>query len=162
MKLKLLAAGAVALAIIGWPNVSAEAPETPDPEPPKRVEIEVTVAKVAEASEPEPPTAYSKVEVIEQTIDREEWLARLIQCESGGDPNALNPVDLDGTPSHGILQFKDTTFEMYRLRYDMGAVALYDAEAQKQMVRFMMDDPRVRWENEFPDCVRKHGRPPAR
>lgn len=91
---------------------------------------------------------------------REEWLGDLILCESGGNPNALNPVDNDGTPSHGLLQFKDTTFTMYSERYGVKG-ELYDPEVQKQLVRFMMDDSRVNWFNEFPACVRRLGLPPG-
>lgn len=123
--------------------------------------------------EDEPPPTFKYIERVEVELAeplplpiiiwdeaRENWLNQLIHCESGGNPNALNPLDRDGTPSHGILQFKDTTFAMYADRY--GIVAdLYDAEAQKQMVRFMMDDPLVRWETEFPACVNRLGRPPG-
>jgi len=121
----------------------------------------------------EPPLTFVRVEHIQVELAepmplpiiiwdeaREDWLDELIICESGGNPNALNPIDRDGTPSHGILQFKDTTFAMYADRY--GIIAeLYDASAQKQMVRYMMDDARVVWHNEFPDCVRRLGVPPG-
>jgi len=93
--------------------------------------------------------------------DREEWLERLILCESSGNPEAVNPVDLDGTPSYGLLQFKPSTFEMFSKAYDIEG-ELMDPEAQKAIVRRMMDDPSVRWENQFPWCVRKLGRPPQR
>lgn len=89
------------------------------------------------------------------------WLDKLVMCESGGDPNAINPIDLDGTASLGLLQFKVGTFLMYLDRYEMEG-ELMDGEVQKAIVRRMMDDPKVRWENEFPDCVRLLGRPPVK
>lgn len=91
--------------------------------------------------------------------DREEWLQRLILCESSGNPEAVNPVDLDGTPSYGLLQFKPSTFEFFSKAYGIDG-ELMDPEAQKAIVRRMMDDPTVRWESQFPWCVRKLGRPP--
>src|SRR3990167_10448678 len=47
-------------------------------------------------------------------VDR--FMDELMYCESGGNPNALNPND-GGSRSVGILQFKDKTFELYLTRY---------------------------------------------
>lgn len=88
----------------------------------------------------------------ELLASREEWLKNLIKCESGGNPLAVNEVDRDGTPSYGLLQFKPSTFETFSKAY--GVVGeLMDPEAQKEIVRKMMDDPSVKWEKQFPDCV---------
>jgi hypothetical protein len=91
---------------------------------------------------------------------REDWLAKLEMCESSGNPKAVNPRDLDGTPSYGLLQFKPSTFEMYSKRYSIEG-ELMDPEAQRALVRAMMDDERVRWHREFPACVERLGRPPV-
>jgi hypothetical protein len=149
--------GLMLLYILGRPGtIEDEVPrDTPLAEMPVK-EVEV-IEPITTAHLEEP-----KKVLLKQPATREQWLTDLEICESGGNPNALNPVDRDGTPSHGLLQFKDTTFEMYRVRYSMGEVELYDPEAQRLMVRFMMDDDAVRWEQEFPDCVRKLGRPPSR
>lgn len=95
------------------------------------------------------------------STEREEWLQKLIKCESSGNPMAINPVDLDGTPSYGILQFKESTFEAFSKAYKIEG-ELMDPEAQKAIVRKMMDDPSIRWEKQFPACVTKHiGWPPG-
>jgi hypothetical protein len=139
-----------------------------------------TFVKEAEADDPvethsTPPVAIQDIqkavieeipkeiprEVVYQTPDREVWLDALIMCESGGNPGAVNPLDLDGTASYGLLQFKPSTFDMYQKRYGIEG-ELMDPEAQKSIVRRMMDDDVVRWQNEFPDCVRKLGWPPTR
>jgi len=142
---------AVAVALM-WPTAASEEDLPP-------IQIPVYTPIVFEAEPLEKPLQVKRA--VEPIADREIWLDALESCESGGNPHAINPIDKDGTASHGLLQFKDTTFEMYRLRYALGDVELYDPEAQRTMVMHMMDDPRVVWEREFPDCVRKLGRPPS-
>lgn len=105
------------------------------------------------------PKAKEIQEVRLQTTTREAWLADLIMCESSGRPHAINEVDRDGTPSYGLLQFKPSTFEYFKKAYSIEG-ELMDPEAQKAIVRRMMDDKSVVWETQFPDCVRKFGRPP--
>lgn len=116
---------------------------------------------------------------IESWTAQEEWLAKLELCESSGNPEAINEVDLDGTASYGLLQFKPSTFWLFAESYgivhrqhepdtaympDMSIGSWYDAmmapEYQRAIVRRMMSDPGIRWENQFPGCVRKLGRPP--
>ena len=153
MKKKIYIVGIIFIAILAtilFPKVAYESTEENFAYAEQTVVIEEKVIKKIED-----PTQYL------QNLSREEWLEKLVSCESGGNPNAINLVDLDGTSSHGILQFKDTTFEMYKLRYGLGDVELYDPIAQKTIVRLMMDDSKVRWQNEFPDCVRKYGFPPT-
>lgn len=95
------------------------------------------------------------------TDEQEKWLADLEQCESRGNPGAINPEDRDGTPSYGLLQFKPSTFEMFAKAYGIEG-ELMDPDAQRNIVRRMMHDPSVRWETQFPDCVKKYiGRPPG-
>lgn len=155
----IFTAAAVVIGITAFPTTAHEA------EPPQRPEITIQTIEVdlltplplSEEPKPEPERVVHK---FLQTPEREAWLERLITCESGGNPGALNPVDRDGTPSHGLLQFKRETFEWAASLY--GIVAdLYDAEAQKEIVRRWMDEPSIIWENQFPDCVRKLGRPPG-
>jgi len=118
----------------------------------------LTTAKEEEAKTPEKKEIV-EVKTVLQTTTREAWLADLIMCESSGRPHAINEVDRDGTASYGLLQFKPSTFEMFSKAYGIPG-ELMDPEAQKAIVRRMMDDSSVRWENQFPDCVRKLGRPP--
>jgi hypothetical protein len=88
------------------------------------------------------------------------WLARLMQCESGIKASAVNPNDLDNTPSWGILQFKDTTFSHYADKYGIEG-ELMDEEAQVAIVTEWLTRPgEVRWGSQFPACVQKLGQPP--
>lgn len=100
---------------------------------------------------------------------KEKWIHNLEMCESGGNNNAVNWYDKDGTASYYAFQFKPGTFRMYAERYKlinkgkshdeiMQLLKRYDL--QKSIVEQMVDDPRVKWRNEFPDCVRKYGLPP--
>lgn len=104
--------------------------------------------------------SYAKV-AAEGTDDQEEWLLALEWCESRGRPEAINPVDRDGTPSNGLLQFKDTTFAFFSKAYGIPG-EMMDPDAQRAIVRRMMSDPSIRWEMQFPDCVELHiGKPPG-
>lgn len=95
------------------------------------------------------------------TDAQEAWLQDLIMCESSGNPEAINPEDLDGTPSYGLLQFKPPTFTGYRKQYGLPEAELMDPEAQKETVRHMMLDPGVDWYQQFPACTRRLGEPPV-
>ena len=59
-----------------------------------------------EAKRPE-IMGVSSVETASGRVDK--IMRDLIQCESGGNPKAINPYDLDKTASYGILQFKPQT-----------------------------------------------------
>lgn len=87
------------------------------------------------------------------------WVHRLIMCESRGNVSALNPQDLDGTPSHGLLQFKVSTFALFAKAYKIEG-ELLDPEAQIAILLRMIDDPSVDLTKQFPACVRKLGLPP--
>lgn len=93
------------------------------------------------------------------TPEQSEWIDLLERCESSGDPKAVNPKDLDGTPSYGSFQFKPGTFRMYKARYGTEG-NMMDRTAQREIVVRMLGDKRVRWGTEFPDCVSKIGLPP--
>jgi len=93
------------------------------------------------------------------TAEQEAWLKRLEMCESTGNPNAINPNDLDNTPSYGLLQFKPSTFAEFSKAYGIEG-ELMDPDAQRAIVRRMMHDPSVNWHQQFPDCVRRLGLPP--
>lgn len=93
------------------------------------------------------------------TPKQEAWIDKLERCESSGNPKAINPEDLDGTPSYGSFQFKPSTFKMYSARYGVSG-ELMDRSAQREIVVNMLGDAKVKWTSEFPDCVRKLGVPP--
>lgn len=88
------------------------------------------------------------------------WLARLMDCESGINAKAINPVDLDGTASLGILQFKVGTFNTWANKYQIDE-ELMSPEAQVSIVtQWILNPGTVDWTNEFPGCVAKLGLPP--
>lgn len=94
------------------------------------------------------------------TQRQEVWLSALEWCESGGSPTAINPKDLDGTPSLGAFQFKPSTFDLYSKKYGIKG-ELMDRDIQRLIVAQMLNDSSVKWRNQFPDCVRnKIGYPP--
>lgn len=88
------------------------------------------------------------------------WLARLMNCESGINEVAINPNDLDNTPSWGILQFKPETLTTFAVKYGLKN-ELMNAETQVSIVTYWILHPgEIVWEGQFPDCVRKYGLPP--
>lgn len=91
------------------------------------------------------------------------FLNHLIDCESSGHEHAINPLDLDGTPSFGILQFKPGTLYAYIQKYkvlpdiERGEImnVIFDGELQIKVAKLMIDDPQVHLWHEFPDCYKK-------
>ncbi len=103
------------------------------------------------------------------THEQEVWLHALEWCESRGVKTAINPQDLDGTPSYYSFQFKPSTFKQFGIKYGLFPRAIKDEEItsklddyslQKKIVSIMINDSAVRWSREFPACVRALGRPP--
>src|SRR3990167_8303020 len=47
------------------------------------------------------------------------WQIELEICESQRNPLAVNPNDIDNTPSFGLYQFKPSTFELFVKKYDL-------------------------------------------
>lgn len=92
---------------------------------------------------------------------RDIWLANLEWCESRGIPEAINPFDSDGTPSFGAFQFKPSTFKYYQEKYQL-AGSLMDYAAQLDILKRMIDDPEVKFDKEFPACIKKIGFPPKK
>ena len=119
------------------------------------------VAEAAVAPEPQMSEALKH--------RREVWLSALEWCESAGRPDAINKEDLDGTPSYGAFQFKPGTFSHYVNKYGIEVereksdlYTFMNYNTQRKIVSRMIDDPNVRWANEFPGCVKKLGRPPVK
>lgn len=100
-----------------------------------------------------------QVSQVQLSHQQEVWLHALEWCESRGVNTAINPKDKDGTPSYYAFQFKPKTFELFAEKYGVSG-KLSDYEAQKQIVSNMIKDKSVKWEQQFPDCVRRLGRPP--
>lgn len=105
------------------------------------------------------------------THAQEIYASALEWCESNARGGAINEVDLDGTPSFYWYQFKPGTFRGYGEKYGLIEKGktdpeilelMKDYELTRSIVEHMIPDPAVRWENEFPDCVKtKIGRPPV-
>lgn len=97
------------------------------------------------------------------------WLGALEWCESHGDPTAINPEDNDGTPSYGPYQFKPDTLIFFSKKYltifiDKNNVmeAIMDYSVQRATVEAMvLHREDIRWDRQFPGCVKKLGPPPA-
>lgn len=97
----------------------------------------------------------------ELTHAQEVWLHALEWCESRGNNNAINPEDLDGTPSYGAFQFKPSTLEYYAKLYSVPTTTLMDYKTQRSVVTEMiLHRDEINWDRQFPWCVKKLGYPP--
>lgn len=118
-----------------------KAKKVPDPE------IQVVVVEV-------PQPKLSPAQII--------WFARLMNCESGIKATAVNPNDLDNTPSYGLLQFKPGTFNAAMRDLKLGTSTDYmDPELQVAIVEQWILRGGVNWRVQFPACVNKLGLPPT-
>ena len=108
-----------------------------------------------------PVTAPPIVEEPKLTHQQDVWISALEWCESRGNAEAINPKDLDGTPSYGAFQFKPSTLEMFAKKYGVATTTLMDYATQRKVVEQMvLHRDEIKWENQFPWCVKKLGRPP--
>lgn len=121
--------------------------------------ISIEAQKLEKIPEPTSKPLKQIAAIWYSNLTRPEWIQKIEICESSGNPGAINIIDVDGTSSYGLYQFKPGTFAMYLKRYGLTG-DIMDGAAQRAVFAKMIDDPKVRWETEFPDCVRKHGRPP--
>lgn len=118
---------------------------------PKRAHSETIIEKPADVVYVDKPSLSPA-----QTI----WLAHLMTCESGINKNAVLKVDLDGTPSLGILQFKQSTFDAYKKQYAFTG-EIFDGTTQVAIVtEWILHPGSIDWRWQFPDCVKKYGLPP--
>jgi hypothetical protein len=106
-----------------------------------------------------PPPPPVVIQVASSTVDV--WIYRLGDCESRNNELAINPMDLDGTPSKGQYQFKDGTFNHFSKKYNIPVTSIWEGSEQEQIVRHMIEDEEVNLAHEFPDCVKKLGLPSA-
>ena len=100
---------------------------------------------------------------------RQIWKNALEWCESRGIKEVINPKDRDGTPSWYSAQFKPTTFLNYGIKYKLIPTSTTEIQVMELMKDYdltwkiidnMIDDPKVVWKYEFPDCVTKFVGPP--
>lgn len=127
----------------------------------RTTKVTYTVVEAAVAPEPQISEALKH--------RREVWISALEWCESSGKKDAINKEDLDGTPSYGAFQFKPGTFSHYVNKYSIEVereesdlYTFMNYNTQRKIVSKMIDDPKVRWESEFPWCIKKLGRPPVK
>ncbi len=105
-----------------------------------------------------------------QEMALDKWIRSMAHCESTNNPKALNEVDLDGTPSYGLFQFKKGTFRHYVEKYNLfdwqkwtvsdWKKAIWNGDYQETIFRAMLQDSDVDLRHEFPGCTRKLGLPP--
>jgi len=118
-------------------------------------------------------SAPEEIKIIPKPIlthQQEVWRSALEWCESRGVKNAINPKDKDGTASYYSWQFKPSTFKAFGIKYGVLPKEttnaqipelIKDYQLQKDIVGYMILDKSTRWEQQFPDCVKKKiGRPP--
>lgn len=143
--------------------------------------IALAVAILVALSQSKTAESPIVVEAIEEapklTHRQEVWIGALEWCESQGKTDAVNPEDLDGTPSYGAFQFKPSTFFYYGEKYGVvyfqstGENTEADEKAmieqtknyehQKKIVEQMvLHRDEIRWDRQFPGCVKKLGWPP--
>ncbi len=103
---------------------------------------------------------------------QESWINALEWCESNGDSSAINPEDLDGTPSYGSFQFKPETMIGYGIKYGIWNKdinqdnfftdnLLMMRDLQREIVENMVIDKTVNFRQQFPACTKKLGLPPT-
>lgn len=91
------------------------------------------------------------------------WSYALEWCESHGVPGAINPKDRDGTPSYGGYQFKPGTLNAYAKEYGVEASSsvMDYAEQRATLEAMILHEKQIDWHQQFPDCVKRLGLPPA-
>lgn len=111
----------------------------------------------------EPIVIYKEVQVPQKTLNPKQviWLAKLMQCESGIKAGAINPNDLDNTPSYGILQFKPSTYAGAAKQLGLASTTDYlNPEGQVAIVTHWILEGGIDWSHQFPACVAKLEYPP--
>lgn len=98
------------------------------------------------------------------------WTYALEWCESRGVVSAINKVDLDGTPSYYSFQYKPGTFRDMGEKYGIIEKGKTDEEIMELIKEYdlqraileamVLDGKNIKWEKQFPWCVKKLGRPP--
>lgn len=163
MKHKKLGAAALVAATLAIAFLLGSNATAPTTEAHTETHNEVVSTSTATSTSPTPTPKPKPVRDLAH--QKEVWLYALEWCESNGNNNAINPKDRDGTPSYGAFQFKPSTFKGYAAKYKMFDSQPLDSlvmnyAMQRAIVARMIDDPTVRWSNEFPACSRKIGLPP--
>lgn len=134
------------------------APTVAHDDPPPPVEQVITIVEL-------PASPHEEL-----SHAQEIWISALEWCESRGRPEAVNPMDNDGTPSYYSYQFKPSTFrglgEAYGLipkgHTDEEIMTLMkDTALQRAIVRDMIKDKTLDISKQFPGCIARIGLPPV-
>lgn len=122
-----------------------------------------SVSRVTYAREEEPKELVTHAQKV--------WISALEWCESRGRPSAVNKKDKDGTPSYYSFQFKPGTFRYYGEMHGVISSGMTDSELMEKMTdqevqqliveHMVQDQKKIKWEQQFPMCVKKLGRPPV-
>jgi len=108
------------------------------------------------------PSVAATEAVAQLTGAQVTWLAKLITCESSGNPAAINPKDKDGTKSFGLLQFKPATFYAFAKAYGIQVGNYMDPDEQVEITsRMIQSSATIDWAVQFPACTKKYGTPPV-
>lgn len=172
----ILAVTALLWAYIASAPIAAEAPapqpehkaaqitEITTPEPPKAVEAPKAASKPKVAAKATTATQGAFKSTLSDKLSpaQQAWVRKLEMCESSGHPTSINPKDLDGTASYGILQFKKSTFDSYARRYGVKVSNFTDpAQQEAVLTAMLLHYTDINWHHQFPDCVSKLGMPPT-
>ncbi len=111
-----------------------------------------------------PLFAKSEEEVLVPKLSHAQmvWSYALEYCESRGNKDAINPKDLDGTPSLGAMQFKPSTLVYFADKYNVAiSTSTMDYDSQRAVLEQMiLHKDEIKWSQQFPWCVKKLGPPP--
>lgn len=117
------------------------------------------------------PTQTPTVVVDPLTHQQRVWEYALEWCESRGVQTAVNPKDRDNTPSYYSWQFKPSTFRYFAFKYGVLAtttsaadlkIAIADYSTEQKVVdQMILHRTEIKWSQQFPDCVKRLGPPPA-
>ena len=86
--------------------------------------------------------------------DHEKLIDCLIQYESRGNENAINPKDIDGRPKYGLLQFDARTFDRYCVQKYGLPDDIFNGEVQKYCCMRMISDGQARQWGTLGYCLR--------
>lgn len=121
------------------------------------------VANTVQNNEKTQVSAYDSL-----THQQQVWVNALEWCESRGKKEAINPNDVDNTPSYYSFQFKPSTFKQYGEKYGVIEKNLEEEELknllkdhflQREIVSHMLGDKTINFRNQFPACVKSLGLP---
>lgn len=111
------------------------------------------------------------VKAMTVTHEQETYVRALEWCESHGVITAVNPNDLDNTPSYYSWQWKPSTFRYFGVMYGVLPSEITEAEMLKKLADYetqrkvieqmVIHANQIEWKNQFPGCTKKIGLPPT-